>query len=175
MSESSAHSWRSNAPDDRPRSHPFGNPPYDHCERGTPLGRLRFQKETGIRKHEWTRFWGRWSEAVRDAGHAVTNQFTVAIPDATLIERLADYVRELDRFRVRGLRNMERDSQRAIGRLGVEWALFGIPCFVTSSMWSLDHRPTRVVQCDRSGTGIPIGPRQSSSSRRSLFRRAFLP
>ena len=34
---------------------------------GTPLGRSRFQTETGIREHDWTRYWARWSEAVRDA------------------------------------------------------------------------------------------------------------
>jgi hypothetical protein len=66
---------------------------------GTPLGRDRFLAATGIREHDWNRFWARWSDALRDAGFG-GNQFNSAIPDETLLEHLAAVVRELGRFPV---------------------------------------------------------------------------
>jgi hypothetical protein len=48
---------------------------------GKPLGRDRFLNETGIREHDWNRYWPRWSDAVRAAGLEHTNQFNVSIPD----------------------------------------------------------------------------------------------
>ena len=36
---------------------------------GVPLGRMRFERETGIKESEWSgRYWARWSEAVKEAG-----------------------------------------------------------------------------------------------------------
>jgi hypothetical protein len=35
---------------------------------GVPLGRERFQKETGIKPHHWNRYWARWGDAQREAG-----------------------------------------------------------------------------------------------------------
>src|SRR5438128_191281 len=67
---------------------------------GTPLGFRRFLKETGIREPDWTRYWARWSDAIREAGLASTNRFGVSIPESTLLEKLATLVRELGRFPV---------------------------------------------------------------------------
>lgn len=34
-----------------------------------PLGRDRFERETGIKMSEWEgRYWARWNDAVREAG-----------------------------------------------------------------------------------------------------------
>lgn len=37
---------------------------------GKPLGQSRFEAETGIKPHEWMRFWPRFGEAQREAGFA---------------------------------------------------------------------------------------------------------
>jgi len=67
---------------------------------GSPLGRLRFLAETGIKEHHWNQYWARWSEAVREAGFDATNRFNEAIPDEALLEKLSAFVRELGRFPV---------------------------------------------------------------------------
>jgi len=36
---------------------------------GTPLSRLAFESETGIKRFDWFgRYWARWSDALREAG-----------------------------------------------------------------------------------------------------------
>jgi hypothetical protein len=91
---------------------------------GTPLGRSRFFAESGIAEHYSTRYWARWSEAVRDAGFESTNQFTEAIPRETLLEKLATLVRELGRFpvnrelKVKSLADPNFPSPETYRRLG---------------------------------------------------------
>jgi len=37
---------------------------------GTPLPRLRFESETGIKRYEWFGvYWARWSDAIRESGY----------------------------------------------------------------------------------------------------------
>lgn len=63
---------------------------------GVPLGKKRFEAETGIRESDWTgRYWARWSEAVREAG-CTANQFGRQSHDETqLLEKYAQLAREL--------------------------------------------------------------------------------
>src|SRR5260370_1077544 len=61
---------------------------------GVPLGHKRFEQETGIRYHDWFgKHWGRWGDAVRDAGLS-PNTLQDAFSDDVLIEKLIAFIRE---------------------------------------------------------------------------------
>lgn len=65
---------------------------------GVPLGRERFAKETGIGYHDWFgKHWGRWNDAVREAGFA-PNALKGAFEDDVLIQKLIALIRELGWF-----------------------------------------------------------------------------
>jgi hypothetical protein len=65
---------------------------------GVPLGRSRFQAETGIRESDWRgRFWARWSDAVREAGF-VPNARNPRTDDSLVFSQLASFIRELGRY-----------------------------------------------------------------------------
>jgi hypothetical protein len=65
---------------------------------GAPLGHKRFEQETGISYHDWWgKYWGKWSDAVREAGFA-PNSLRDAYSDELLLEKMALFVRELGRF-----------------------------------------------------------------------------
>jgi len=50
-----------------------------------PLGRDRFERETGIREGDWSgRYWARWNDAVKEAGLA-PNQMNALIDDEVVI------------------------------------------------------------------------------------------
>jgi hypothetical protein len=53
-----------------------------------PLGSRSFEQLTGIRSHEWQRFWPRFSEAQQEAGFE-PNKRKAAIPDHVMLEKLA--------------------------------------------------------------------------------------
>ena len=68
---------------------------------GAPLGRNRFQRETGIRDNDWLgKFWARWSDAVREAGYS-PNKFTNRIADEVLFEKYIELTRALGRLPTR--------------------------------------------------------------------------
>jgi hypothetical protein len=65
---------------------------------GVPLGRLRFERETGIPRHAWYgKHWTSWSQAVRDAGFQ-PNKLQAAHPPSLLIEKLVALTRRLGRL-----------------------------------------------------------------------------
>lgn len=75
---------------------------------GTALGRDRFFAETGIKDSDWPgKYWARWSDAVREAGHA-PNTLQGGRSDADMLEALAALARELQRFPVRGELKLKR-------------------------------------------------------------------
>lgn len=62
---------------------------------GAPLGRERFERETGIKESAWLgRFWASWGEAVREAGFAV-NPWNAAYPEEQLLTSYVGLIREL--------------------------------------------------------------------------------
>ena len=64
---------------------------------GAPLGRERFERETGIKESHWSgRFWATWGDAVREAGLSV-NSWNAAYPAEHLLASYAELVRELGR------------------------------------------------------------------------------
>jgi len=67
---------------------------------GEPLGHQRFATETGIGRHDWFgKFWTKWSDALREAGHT-PNRFGTAVPEDQMLEYLASLARELGRYPV---------------------------------------------------------------------------
>lgn len=66
---------------------------------GRPPGSQRFLTETGIRDHEWGRYWARWGDALIEAGFN-PNEWVQELPDEDLLEKLAVFARELGRFPV---------------------------------------------------------------------------
>jgi len=65
---------------------------------GKALGKLRFEKETGIKPQDWYgRYWARWGDALTEAGH-LPNSMQDAYDQEFLIEQLIEFTRELGRF-----------------------------------------------------------------------------
>lgn len=65
---------------------------------GVPLGRSRFESETGIRYCAWYgKHWARWGDALKEAGFA-PNALRDAFTDDAVIEKLIGFIRELGRF-----------------------------------------------------------------------------
>lgn len=80
---------------------------------GTPLGRDRFARETGIREKDWAgRFWVRWSDAVQEAGFR-PNELQESYASDALLKDLAELCRELQRFPVRNEMRLKRRSDPA--------------------------------------------------------------
>lgn len=76
---------------------------------GSPPGKQRFESETGIREHEWGKYWARWGDTLTEAGFR-PNTWVQQLPEEELLEKLAAYVRELGRFPV--MREMELKTNR---------------------------------------------------------------
>lgn len=75
---------------------------------GVPIGRERFERETGIKESDWAgRFWVRWSEAVKEAGFK-PNKLNIAHEEEFLLEQYASLIRELGRIPVIGEVIMKR-------------------------------------------------------------------
>lgn len=62
---------------------------------GVALGRQKFFEATGIRESDWSgKYWARWGDAVKEAG-LEPNQLQEAFPEAHLLEKFAELIREL--------------------------------------------------------------------------------
>ena len=65
---------------------------------GKPLGRMRFEKETGIKEYDWYgKYWSRWSGAVSEAGYS-PNRFNLSYDDDYLLKKLVELITELRSF-----------------------------------------------------------------------------
>ena len=91
---------------------------------GQPLGRNRFERQTGIPESAWAgRYWVSWGEAVRAAGFE-PNELQGKYDDAEVLASLAGLVRRLGKFPVENELRMARrrdksfPSHGTIQRLG---------------------------------------------------------
>lgn len=91
---------------------------------GAPLGRLRFEAETGIRESDWRGVhWARWNDAVREAG-LEPNELTSAYDEAVLFGKLVTLAREIGRFptyteiRLRSRNDDTFPSDKTYGKIG---------------------------------------------------------
>jgi hypothetical protein len=92
---------------------------------GVPLGRDRFEQETGIRYTEWWgRHWSRWGDAVREAGF-VANTLQDAYGDDEVIQKLIGLIRELGHFPVTGELRIKRRNDSSFPNDKVFSAHFG--------------------------------------------------
>lgn len=64
---------------------------------GKPLGERRFEKETGIKPHEWGKFWARFGDAQKEAGF-IPNQRQRAYANEFLIEKMIGVMRKMRKF-----------------------------------------------------------------------------
>lgn len=64
---------------------------------GTPLGTSRFEKETGIKPHEWGKYWARIGDAQKEAGF-LPNQRQGAYDDNFIFDKIIELIRKLGKF-----------------------------------------------------------------------------
>src|SRR3954465_13625638 len=79
---------------------------------GKPVGKERFEAETGIREHEWQGLhWIRWSDAVREAGFSANEMgWTRKMNESHLLTKLVLLIRELGHFPVGAELKLKRNS-----------------------------------------------------------------
>ncbi len=71
-------------------------------QRQVPLGRERFEKETGIKMSDWYPYlWLRWGDAIREA-NLEPNKLSTAISKDVLIEKLIGLIKEIGHFPLHG-------------------------------------------------------------------------
>jgi len=69
---------------------------------GAPIGRQRFERETGIKQTDWYgRYWARWGDAIKEAG-LTPNRLQHAFSDADVLPKLVALIRELQRYPTHG-------------------------------------------------------------------------
>jgi hypothetical protein len=67
---------------------------------GKPLGKGRFETETGIGRNDWYgKYWARWGDALTEAGYS-PNPINTAYDEGWVIEKLIGFIRELGRYPV---------------------------------------------------------------------------
>lgn len=62
-----------------------------------PLGKARFEKETGIKNYEWGKYWARFSEFQKEAGFS-PNVLQGAYNDEFIFEKVIGVIRKLNKF-----------------------------------------------------------------------------
>lgn len=66
--------------------------------RGTPLGKLRFLRETGITESDWSgRYWARWSDALAEAGFP-PNSLQGPYDQLPLLKRLVEVIQAFGKW-----------------------------------------------------------------------------
>ena len=108
---------------------------------GKPLGVGRFEKETGIKQHEWGKYWPRFGDAQKEAGF-VPNKLQGAHAEEFLITKIIELMRKLGKFPTGREINVERNcdhefpAQMTFQRLGTK-----------------KHLATKVVECCQGKAG----------------------
>lgn len=74
---------------------------------GVALGRMKFYAETGIKETDWSgKYWARWGDAITEAGYP-PNTLKKAYKDEFLLEKLASWIKNKERFPVKTELKME--------------------------------------------------------------------
>jgi len=64
---------------------------------GKPLGVGRFEKETGIKPYDWSKYWARFGDAQKEAGFTA-NTLQGAHADEFIIEKIIGLMRKMKKF-----------------------------------------------------------------------------
>ncbi len=75
---------------------------------GRPLGEVKFQKETGINRNDFGKYWARFGDAQKEAGFE-PNQFQVPYSDEFISEKIIGLIRKLKKFPTTRERIVERN------------------------------------------------------------------
>ena len=93
---------------------------------GVPLGRARFQAETGIAQSDWYgKYWRTWGDAVTEAGYTA-NQLQRAFDEDHVVGKLVELIRELGRYpvvadlRMKARADPEFPSHNVFERIGTK-------------------------------------------------------
>jgi len=76
---------------------------------GVPLGRQRFERETGIKPYEWQKHWPMFGDAQRECGFD-PNTLNPAYNEEFLFDKFIGLMRELHRYPTRGELRVKRNS-----------------------------------------------------------------
>lgn len=76
---------------------------------GKAPGKVRFSQATGIQEKDWIgRYWGRWSDALREAGFEPNAWQTTEVDDEGLVRHLASLAVRLGHYPVSAERKLHR-------------------------------------------------------------------
>lgn len=76
---------------------------------GIPLGRKRFEYQTGINEWDLQKYWPRFGDAIREAGFS-PNKLKTAYDDTYLFEKFISLMRELKNWPTKGDLRVKRNS-----------------------------------------------------------------
>ena len=76
---------------------------------GNPLGAARFEQETGIKSHDWEKYWARFGDAQKEAGFTA-NTLQIGYTDEFMIGKLVGLMRKLGKFPTFRERKVERSN-----------------------------------------------------------------
>lgn len=91
--------------------------------KGIPLGKLRFKKETGITPYMWSKYWAKFSDAQKEAG-IVPNKLQPAYDDGFIIGKVIELMLKRKKFPtyaeifVESNEDAEFPSKATVQRLG---------------------------------------------------------
>jgi len=76
---------------------------------GVPLGRERFERETGIKPYDLGKYWAKFGDAQREAGFS-PNTLNLAYGEEFLLEKFIAFIRELGRYPTSGDLRVKKTS-----------------------------------------------------------------
>ncbi|OGK64369.1 hypothetical protein A2313_01320 [Candidatus Roizmanbacteria bacterium RIFOXYB2_FULL_41_10] len=91
---------------------------------GKPLGIGGFEKETGIKKYDWLKYWSRFGDVLLEAGFT-PNQFGFVYTDDFLIEKIIIVIRRLGKFPTYQELTVERNNNPELPIFSVFIRAFG--------------------------------------------------
>jgi hypothetical protein len=97
---------------------------------GKPLGRQRFEAETGIKESDWSgKLWVHWNDIIREAGY-LPNQLTRSHDIAAVLDKYAGLAQELGHLPVKAELQLKRRSDRTFPSHNTFWKLGTKSAFV---------------------------------------------
>jgi len=85
---------------------------------GKPLGKKRFEKETGIKEADWLgKYWVRWNDIIKEAGY-LPNEMQLCYNEDFLLQKVIGLIHELDKFPTRAEMRMKRKQDKSFPSSG---------------------------------------------------------